>query len=102
MAVVYDTSFSLRIGAIFLIFFISLLGYFLPYYIGSRGLKNVENNSYFLYMKSFSAGIILSVAFIHLLGHSLEDLSSYMPNYPCNIIDITLIDLYKLYVIFFL
>ena len=84
MTVIYDTSFALRIGTIFLIFFISLLGYFLPYYIGSRGLQNLENNPYFLCMKSFSAGIILSVAFIHLLADSTSDLSAYMPNYPCN------------------
>lgn len=80
--VTYDESFNLRLGAIFLMFFVSLLGFFLPYYLVTYGFNELETNIYFLNLKSFASGIILSVAMIHLLGDSASKLFAYT-SYPC-------------------
>ena len=80
--VTFDESFNLRLGAIFIIFVVSLVGFFLPYYLVTKGFCELDNNIYFLNLKSFASGIILSVAMIHLLGESASQLSLYT-SYPC-------------------
>jgi hypothetical protein len=80
--VTMDESFNLRLGAIFIIFVVSLVGFFLPYYLVTNGFRELDSNIYFLNLKSFASGIILSVAMIHLLAESASTLSTYT-SYPC-------------------
>lgn len=79
---VADESLSLIIGAIILFCFVSLLGFFGPIYMKySRGVNNLQDDVYFLLLKSFASGTILSVALLHLLGESVNDLLLYT-EYP--------------------
>jgi len=80
--VTFDESFNLRLGAIFIIFIVSLIGFFIPYYLVKNGFHELDSNIYFLNLKSFASGIILSVAMVHLLAESASALSSYT-SYPC-------------------
>ena len=80
--VAYDESLSYDIGAIFLIFCVSLLGFFLPYIMVNHGFHDLETNIYFLNLKSFASGIILSVAMVHLLADATSTLYGYL-DYPC-------------------
>ena len=83
MAITYDESLGLRIGAIIFIFFISLFGFFFPLCMKYKlGTSNLQENTYFLLLKSFASGTILSVALLHLLNDSVNDLALFL-EYPC-------------------
>ena len=83
MAISYDESLGLRIGAIIFIFFISLFGFFSPLYMKYRlGTNNLQESTYFLLLKSFASGTILSVALLHLLNESANELALFL-EYPC-------------------
>ena len=88
-----DQSLSLRIGAIIFIFFVSLIGFFGPIYMKHIvGVNNLQENVYFLLLKSFASGTILSVALLHLLAESSVDLAEYT-SYPCKFIKLSIINL---------
>ena len=93
-------SLSLRIGSIFELFLVSLIGVYLPIILvklnstatvkvstseevsvlensssSPTKTKNLINSIFFRGLKCFSAGLILAVAFCHLLADSISDLS---------------------------
>jgi len=73
-----------HIGGIFEIFILSALGYFIPYYLikcNGITIENMIDQLLYRCIKSFSAGIILGVAFLHLLAEASEALSEYA-EYP--------------------
>jgi len=73
-----------HIGGIFEIFILSALGYFIPYYLikcNGITIENMIDQLLYRCIKSFSAGIILGVAFLHLLAEASEGLSEYA-EYP--------------------
>jgi len=77
-----ELSLQLRVGAIFLIFIVSLLGFFSPLVVAHYyAIEDLQKNSNFLILKSFSTGIILGVAVIHLLGEAASELGEYY-DYP--------------------
>ena len=94
---------SLKIGTAFLIFVVSLCGFFAPvlvYEINRRKQVgggsvvavagtvveqiNFAEQPLFMIIKAFSAGIILGVAFMHLLADGQQDLAD-IAGYPGNI-----------------
>ena len=81
-----DESLTYRIGAIVMIFFVSIGGFFLPR-IASHYIKgeDIQKNSYFILIKSFGGGIILGVALCHLLGDACKDAAVLYPDYPCKL-----------------
>jgi zinc transporter 1/2/3 len=73
-----------HIGGIFEIFILSTLGYFIPFYLikcNGITIDNMIDQLSYRCIKSFSAGIILGVAFLHLLAEASEALSEYA-EYP--------------------
>lgn len=73
-----------HIGGIFEILILSCIGFFLPFLLikySNISIENISENLSFRCLKSFSSGIILSVAFLHLLAESIESLSEYA-EYP--------------------
>ena len=71
---------SLQIGAIFLILFVSAVGVITPQLIRlvnlDTSIAEIENSLLFRSLKTFSGGLVLSVAFVHLLTDSVIDLTS--------------------------
>ena len=63
-----------HIIGIFEIFAVSVLGYFLPFYV-VKDVEALKSSTYYACVKTFAAGIILSVAFLHLLAESVEIMS---------------------------
>ena len=76
--------FEHHIGGIFEIFILSVLGYFIPFILmkcSKISIENMTDELSYRCIKSFSAGIILGVAFLHLLAEAIESLSEYA-EYP--------------------
>jgi len=67
---------NLRIGAIFVTSFASIVGFALPHFrrIQKESDGSLKISSVLLSLKAFSAGVILSVALIHLLNDAIETL----------------------------
>ena len=75
-------SFDLRVGGIFLIFALSIIGFYLPAIFKQyMGIKNVQQDTNFMLLKSFASGIILGVAMLHLLVEAVAELGEYT-EYP--------------------
>ena len=77
---------ALRIAAVFIMFTASFLGVILPlwYYGGGDKEKHqsLATNDGFRIMRSFAAGVMLGVAFVHLLFEGNEKLSEVSIDYP--------------------
>lgn len=71
----YDGRMGLRISAIFVILFGSLLGAVFPVFAKRRKSKLVPNWVFFV-VKYFGSGVIVATAFIHLLAPAHEALSN--------------------------
>ncbi len=98
-----ELSLELRIGSVFLILVVSALGFGTPFLLLSmsrakrsasdvteklRSERDVIDETrlilqhpFFMCVKTFSAGVILGVAVLHLLSDSLESLDEYS-DYP--------------------
>jgi hypothetical protein len=78
----------LKLIGTFTIFVLSLIGYVIPlnvdriqylrYYTSET---NWTESSFYFYLKSFSSGIILGVALLHLIAESIESLQD-VSDYP--------------------
>ena len=66
---------DLRIAGIFITMIASAIGFGIPYLRGAPKSHEEAISSSWMSLKSFSAGVMLSVAFVHLLGESLHTLS---------------------------
>jgi len=76
--------FDYHIGGIFEIFILSVVGFFIPFFLircSKMSIENMTDELLYRCIKSFSTGIILGVAFLHLLAESIENLSEYA-EYP--------------------
>ena len=87
-----STSFSLNIGAIFVIFIVSMIGAYTPQFLKVQ-MSNLQfaDSLSFRSLKSFSGGLIVAVAFCHLLSDSIEDLNDDQlvletPGFPCKML----------------
>ena len=70
-----DLTDSLKITTIFIIFFVSVAGFFLPFYyvkFSHESTFNVMESDPFKILRGFSTGVIIGVAFLHLLPDSLS------------------------------
>lgn len=78
---------NLRIASIFIMFVASLLGVIVPLaYYGNQdmsGVKRMQDSELFLILRSFAAGVMLSLGIIHLLFEAVVDLEEVVPDYPC-------------------
>ncbi|WVQ80145.1 hypothetical protein IAT38_002250 [Cryptococcus sp. DSM 104549] len=70
----YDT--GLHIASVFVMLFASGLGVFLPVLLGGRGARSMWFGGAFFALKYFGTGIIISLAFCHLLQDSFETFSN--------------------------
>eukprot|EP01041_Mallomonas_annulata_P000977 gene977-1911_t len=78
-----EQSLELRIVAIFVTLFASLLGVALPlYYVQKIGAESMMNHVGFSLLRSFSAGIMIGVSLIHLLADASSELPELYPDYP--------------------
>ena len=86
-----DYSLRLRIASIFIMFCVSLLGMVIPYiYAASRrgGVDTPENRRKIMdsdglrIVRTFAAGILLGVGFIHLLNDGVNKLAEVSLDYP--------------------
>lgn len=84
-----DTSLQLRVGAVFIMFSASLLGVVLPlHYSGGNKLQDEQSHrkmaesENFRILRTFAAGIMLGVGFIHLLNDGVNKLVSVCLEYP--------------------
>ena len=90
MSITMDDSFKLRIGSVFVLFFASLLGVVAPLYYSSSGKDeytaekhaDLTESSGFRIVRTFAAGVMLGVAFIHLLDDGVDKLLSVSLDYP--------------------
>lgn len=73
-----DYNLSLHIAAVFVMLVASAIGVFLPVILGKLGSRNKLFGSVFFVLKYFGSGIIISLAFVHLLIHAFFNLTS-----PC-------------------
>jgi hypothetical protein len=87
-----EETLSLQIGAIFLILFVSAAGAIAPqltrYIKHDTSVVEIEDSLLFRSLKTFSGGLVLSVAFVHLLADSQVDLNddpflTSTNEYPC-------------------
>ena len=62
---------ELHIIGIFEIFAVSMVGYFSPFFV-IKDVEALKSSTLYACVKTFAAGIILSVAFLHLLAESAE------------------------------
>ncbi|KIR27527.1 solute carrier family 39 (zinc transporter), member 1/2/3 [Cryptococcus deuterogattii LA55] len=67
---------ALHIAAVFVMLVASALGVFLPVILGKLGPRNKLFGSLFSILKYFGSGIIISLAFVHLLIHAFFNLTS--------------------------
>eukprot|EP01041_Mallomonas_annulata_P011674 gene11674-24451_t len=76
-------AFELKIVAIFATFSASIAGFVLPLALG-RKMDPVAmmEHAGFSMLRSFSAGIMLGVAFIHILAEAADELPYLYPDYP--------------------
>jgi solute carrier family 39 (zinc transporter), member 1/2/3 len=85
-----DYSLQLRIGSVFILFGASLIGVVAPLYYSSGGKteftaeshKDITESDGFRIVRTFAAGIMLGVAFIHLLDDGVDKLLSVSLDYP--------------------
>ena len=86
-----DYSLQLRIASVFIMFCVSLLGMVAPYiYAASKrgGVDSAENHKRisesegFRIVRTFAAGVLLGVAFIHLLNDGVNKLAEVSLDYP--------------------
>lgn len=85
-----DYSLQLRISSVFIMFFASLLGIIVPLYYASvkRGEDTQENRrklaecDAFRITRTFAAGVMLGVGFIHLLNDGVGKLTEVSLDYP--------------------
>ena len=77
---------QIRIASIFIMFSTSFLGVILPlWYFGSGDPSNqrkISESDSFRIIRSFAAGIMMGVAFIHLLAEGVASLNEACPDYP--------------------
>jgi zinc transporter 1/2/3 len=74
---------NLKLIAIFTFWLSSILGVGIPLYLARRlSPEIIRNHGAFSIFRLFSAGIIISVAFIHLLSDATSTLQEISPNYP--------------------
>ena len=71
-------SLSLRIGAMFIIFVVSVIGFMTPF--GNK--KDEVETPQFKCMKATGAGVMLGIAMIHLMPDADGDLSEVGPDFP--------------------
>jgi hypothetical protein len=87
-----STSFLINIGAIFVIFTVSMIGAYTPQFLkGQISTLQFADTLSFRSLKTFSGGLIVAVAFCHLLSDSVEDLNDDQlvfgtPGYPCKLL----------------
>lgn len=72
---------SLHIAAVFVMMVASAIGVFLPVILGKLGSRNKLFGSVFFVLKYFGSGIIISLAFVHLLIHAFFNLTRYASEY---------------------
>eukprot|EP00607_Mallomonas_marina_P008290 CAMPEP_0182419208 /NCGR_PEP_ID=MMETSP1167-20130531/3623_1 /TAXON_ID=2988 /ORGANISM="Mallomonas Sp, Strain CCMP3275" /LENGTH=315 /DNA_ID=CAMNT_0024593925 /DNA_START=111 /DNA_END=1058 /DNA_ORIENTATION=- len=77
-----EESITLRVLAIFINLFASLCGVGLPIYLGKNFSPDAMRNHFgFSILRIFSAGIMVGVAFIHLLADAATTLPKLYPQY---------------------
>lgn len=86
---VLDFSLKLRVASIFIIFFASILGVVLPLLFSAcsgpvteESHRKMLESEAFRIMRTFAAGIMLGVGFIHLLDDGASTLSAIILDYP--------------------
>ena len=84
-----DNSLSLRVAAVFIMFGASLLGVVLPLYFSGGGKikdeashQKMADSAKFRILRTFAAGIMLGVGFIHLLNDGVNKLAIVSVDYP--------------------
>ena len=90
MSTTMDSSLQLRIASVFILFFVSLLGVIAPLYYSSRpkneqtpeNVTLLTESPTFLIIRSFAAGVMLGVGFIHLLADGVDKLLAVSLDYP--------------------
>ena len=90
MSLTMDSSLQLRIASAFILFAVSMLGVVAPLYYSSRpkNEQTPENNALltdspmFRIIRSFAAGVMLGVGFIHLLADGVDKLLAVSLDYP--------------------
>jgi solute carrier family 39 (zinc transporter), member 1/2/3 len=81
-------SLNLRIGAVFIMFAASILGVLAPLYFfagNESDHQKISDTENFRIMRSFAAGVMIGVAFIHLLSDAdsrLNEIDLVANNYP--------------------
>lgn len=90
-SITMDYSLQLRIASIFILFCASLLGVVLPLYFSSSDSsgeetaashKSMAESDGFRITRTFAAGVMLGVGFIHLLNDGVDKLTSVSLDYP--------------------
>jgi len=77
-----EDSLALRVMALFVTLFASLCGVGIPIYMGkSFSAEAMKSHFGFSVLRTFSAGIMVGVAFIHLLGEASHALPEVYPDY---------------------
>jgi len=78
-----EASVGLRVAGLFVILVVSAVGALIPLQTTSRSTSDdLGKSPFFLVMRMFGAGIMLGVAFMHLLADANEDLTTVCPEYP--------------------
>lgn len=74
--------FNLKLSAIFVIFFVSILGAVGPLLLAKRhSLNDLLTSSFYMAIKSVASGVVLGVSLLHLLPDSIEVLET-QTDYP--------------------
>ena len=77
-----EESLVLRIISLFITLFASLCGVGFPLYLGKNfSPEAMKSHVGFTLMRTFSAGIMVGVAFIHLLADAASNLPALVPDY---------------------
>ena len=78
---------NLRIASIFIMLVAGLFGVIFPLvYYGNQdvsGMKRIHDSELFLILRTFAAGVMLALGFIHLLFEAVIELAEVVPDYPC-------------------
>jgi hypothetical protein len=84
-----ELSLQLRIASVFIMFVVSGLGVVVPVYFSGATMKTsthdhqqLANSEAFRIARCFAAGIMLGIAFIHLLFDGAVELSEINEEYP--------------------